>query len=196
MINCINSINEKSLEQKMDLTDTTFDIFEQNSVINVKHILDIKCEGYHARENQSLDADALLQKYNDLMKEHQLLHYRFVWVGNKVDLKARFKKMIKRNGFHEKEGEDLERYINNAFETLFTDSKNTINNHMDSYACLEDTTADDRFNTSEAKLLFRGLIMSCIEIEKTNITEINNLQRSRKLGRKILGIITKFLRRD
>ena len=193
MINSINYINNKSLEQKMDMTDTTFDIFEQNSVINVKHILDQKCV---KDDIQYLDSFELLEKYNQLKKDLQLLHYRFVWVENKQELKTRFRKMIKRNGFHEKEGDVLDRYIELAFETLFTESKNNINNHMDSYNCLEDTTADDRFNISEAKILFRGLVLSCIEIEKNCIKEINELQKKRKLGRKIIAIIGKFLRKN
>ena len=189
----INEINGKSLEQKMDLTDTMFDIFEQTSVDKVRTILDRNCS---VDDISYVDSFELLSKYNELNKRHQLLQYKYVWVDNKSELKDLFKKMIKRNGFHKKIGEDLDHYIDTAFNTLFTESKNNINNHMDSYINLMDTTAGERFNVSDAKLLFRELIVNCIAIEKLNIDEIKRIEKSFNITSKLLEMVRKLLTRS
>jgi len=185
-------VNNKSLEQKMDLTDTMFDIFEQNSVDKVRVLLDEKC----LEKNVSyVDSFELLTKYNELDKKLQLVQYQYVWVENKQELKTLCRKMIKRNGFHLKTGADLEHYMYSAFNTIFTESKNNINHHMDSFDGLKDTTAEQRFNVSEAKLLFRELIFNCIDIEKNNIKEIKRINKSFNVTTKIVGLIAKIFTR-
>ena len=192
MISSIYHINAKSLEQKMDLVDTTLDVYEQSSVINVKKLLkkNIKKE-----EVSFIDMSELLDMYCALQKEHQELHYRFAWVDNKHELKTMLKKMIKRNGFHKKTGDDLGRYIDTAFKSLLTESKNNVNSHMDSYPALSETTPEQRFNVDDGKIMFREMIFGCIEIERNNLKDIKIAESNINALPKILSLIGKLFKK-
>lgn len=189
----IYEIKEKSFEQQMDLADSTFDYLEELAVDRVGDMLN---ELIHEEDIHFSNQKELLEMYISLQREHQLLSYKYAWVENKRDLKALYRKMIKRNGFHDKTGDALEKYIKQSFNTLFTESRNNIYDHMDSYPALKTTKATDRLPEAENKDIFRRLITGCIDMELENDKEIKKIEKSINFLPKLIGLIRKLFIKD